>query len=35
MDIAAARGVAVREFPLETGFADFLLYGDANGEAMP
>src|SRR5271157_2853630 len=28
MDISAERGVAVREFALETGFADYLLYGD-------
>ncbi len=28
MDISTARGVAVREFALETGFADYLLYGD-------
>ena len=38
-DIAAARGVAVREFPPETGFADFLLYADAKvigvAEAKP
>jgi type I restriction enzyme R subunit len=39
MDITAARGVAVSEFPLETGFADYLLYGDAKAlgtiEAKP
>ena len=39
MDITAARGVAVREFPLETGFADYLLYADAKAlgtiEAKP
>jgi type I restriction enzyme R subunit len=39
MDITAARGVAVREFPLETGFADYLLYGDCKAlgtiEAKP
>ncbi|MGA2621890.1 MAG: hypothetical protein ABSF26_30175 [Thermoguttaceae bacterium] len=29
MDISAGRGVAVREFPLDTGFADYLLYADA------
>ncbi len=29
MDISAGLGVAVREFPLETGFADYLLYADA------
>jgi hypothetical protein len=28
MDITAARGVAVSEFALDTGFADYLLYGD-------
>lgn len=26
MNIHAARGVAIREFPLQTGFADYLLY---------
>jgi len=39
MDITAARGVAVREFPLKTGVADYLLYGDAKAlgtvEAKP
>ncbi|MGA2258218.1 MAG: hypothetical protein ABSG53_26430 [Thermoguttaceae bacterium] len=39
MDISAARGVAVREFALETGFADYLLYGDCKAlgtiEAKP
>ena len=39
MDITAARGVAVREFPLKTGFADYLLYADAKAlgtiEAKP
>ena len=29
MDISAGRGVAVREFPLSTGEADYLLYADA------
>ncbi len=33
MDISAARGVAVREFALETGFADYLLYADAKALA--
>ena len=28
MDLSAARGVAVREFPTATGPADYLLYGD-------
>lgn len=28
MDRTAGRGIAVREFPLATGFADYLLYGD-------
>jgi type I restriction enzyme, R subunit len=28
MDLSAGRGVAVREFPLKTGFADYLLYAD-------
>ena len=32
MNISAAPGVAVREFPLKTGFADYLLY--ANGKAI-
>ncbi|MEI8373642.1 MAG: DEAD/DEAH box helicase family protein [Planctomycetota bacterium] len=39
MDISAARGVAVREFPLKTGVADYLLYGDCKAlgtvEAKP
>jgi type I restriction enzyme R subunit len=30
MNIGAARGVAVREFPLTTGFADYVLYADAS-----
>ncbi len=28
MNIGAGPGVAVREFPLKTGFADYLLYAD-------
>ena len=28
MNISAARGVAAREFPLSTGFADYILYAD-------
>ena len=32
MNISAAVGVAVREYPLKTGFADYLLY--ANGKAI-
>lgn len=28
MNIAAGRGVAIREFPLRSGFADYLLYAD-------
>ncbi|MEO8613068.1 MAG: hypothetical protein ABI690_34565 [Chloroflexota bacterium] len=28
LDLSAARGVAVREFPLKTGFADYLLFVD-------
>jgi type I restriction enzyme R subunit len=28
MDLGASRGVAVREFPLLTGFADYLLFID-------
>ena len=39
MDISAGRGVAVREFPLSTGEADYLLYVDAKAigviEAKP
>jgi len=32
MDISAGLGVAIREFPLETGFADYML--DADGRAI-
>jgi type I restriction enzyme, R subunit len=39
MHITAGLGVAVREFPLKTGFADYMLYADAkaigNVEAKP
>ena len=28
LNLSAARGVAVREFPLQTGFADYLLFVD-------
>ena len=28
MNISAGAGVAIREFPLQTGFADYLLYAD-------
>jgi type I restriction enzyme R subunit len=39
MDISAGPGVAVREFPLATGEADYLLYADAKAvgavEAKP
>lgn len=39
MNISAGQGVAVREFPLTTGFADYLLYADAKAigsvEAKP
>jgi len=28
LDLSAARGIAVREFHVKTGFADYLLYGD-------
>ena len=31
MDISAGLGVAVREFPLTTGLADYLLYVDRQG----
>jgi type I restriction enzyme R subunit len=30
MNLYAGRGVAVREFPLENGFADYLLFVDRN-----
>jgi type I restriction enzyme R subunit len=43
LDLGAGRGVAVREFPLKTGFADYLLFVDrkaigaveAKAEGMP
>ncbi len=39
MNITAGQGVAIREFPLATGFADYLLYADAKAigivEAKP
>jgi len=39
LNLAAARGIAVREFPLKTGEADYLLYADAKAigvvEAKP
>src|SRR6266851_2275399 len=43
LNLSAARGVAVREFPLKTGFADYLLFVDrksigaveAKAEGMP
>jgi type I restriction enzyme R subunit len=39
MDITAGLGVAIREFPLTTGFADYLLYADGKAigvvEAKP
>ena len=39
INISAARGVAVREFPLATGFADYMLYADGKAigivEAKP
>lgn len=39
MDISAGPGVAVREFPLKTGEADYLLYADGRAigvvEAKP
>ena len=39
MNISAAQGVAIREFPLESGFADYLLYADGKAigviEAKP
>ncbi len=30
MNLGAARGVAVQEFPLKTGYADYLLFVDRN-----
>ena len=43
LDLGASRGVAVREFPMKTGFADYLLFVDrkaigaveANAEGVP
>jgi type I restriction enzyme R subunit len=39
MDISAGVGVAVREFPLKTGHADYMLYADCGAigviEAKP
>ena len=39
MNISAGPGVAIREFPLKTGFADYLLYADGRAigvvEAKP
>ncbi len=39
MNISAGLGVAIREFPLKTGFADWLLYGNCKAigtiEAKP
>ncbi|MFZ4733421.1 MAG: DEAD/DEAH box helicase family protein, partial [Pirellulales bacterium] len=39
IDLSAGRGIAVREFPLATGFADYLLYADGKAigvvEAKP
>jgi len=39
MNISAGAGVAIREFPLQTGFADYLLYADGKAigvvEAKP
>ena len=39
MNISAGLGVAIREFPLKTGFADYMLYADAKAigviEAKP
>ena len=32
MNITAGSGVAVREFPLKSGFADYMLYAD--GKAL-
>ena len=33
LDLGAALGVAVREFPLESGFADYLLFVDRKAAA--
>jgi type I restriction enzyme, R subunit len=39
MDMSAGLGIAVREFPLKKGFADYLLYADCKAigvvEAIP
>ena len=39
VNISAGLGVAIREFPLKTGFADYLLYADGRAigviEAKP
>jgi hypothetical protein len=32
MNISAGLGVAVREFPLKSGFADYLLYADCKAQ---
>src|ERR1700722_16195458 len=34
MDISAGLGVAVREFPLKSGFADYLLYRDGRAAGV-
>ena len=34
MHITAGQGVAIREFPLATGFADYMLYADAKAIAV-
>ena len=28
LDFTASRGIAIREFPLKTGFADYMLFVD-------
>jgi integrase len=37
VNLAAGQGIAVREFPLRTGygFADYLLYANGQGEPLP
>lgn len=39
IDLGAGLGIAVREFPLQTGYADYLLYADGKAigvvEAKP
>ena len=34
MNLFAARGIAVREFPLETSYADYLLFVDRHAAGI-